>query len=107
MIIVYNMNIQMLKGEMFMDEKKEPKYIRGKYSQGQKEATAKYNAKAYDEIKVRVRKGNKEGLKTIAAMFNMSLNNFILNAIDSYIDELEKQAQESGNSSSNDSEELT
>lgn len=57
MIIVYNMNIQMLKGEMFMDEKKEPKYIRGKYSQGQKEATAKYNAKAYDEIKVRVRKG--------------------------------------------------
>lgn len=94
MIIVYNINIQMLKGEMVMDEKKEPKYIRGKYSQGQKEATAKYNAKTYDEIKVRVKKGNKEGLKTIAAMFDMSLNNFILNAIDFYIDELEKQASE-------------
>lgn len=99
------MNIRMLKGEMFMDEKKEPKYIRGKYSQGQKEATAKYNAKAYDEIKVRVKKGNKDSLKEIAAMFNMSLNNFILNAIDSYIDELEKQVQESTESSSNDPEE--
>lgn len=95
----------MLKGEMFMDEKKEPKYIRGKYSQGQKEATAKYNAKAYDEIKVRVKKGNKDGLKEIAAMFNMSLNNFILNAIDSYIDELEKQVRESTESSNNDPEE--
>lgn len=95
----------MLKGKMVMDEKKEPKYIRGKYSQGQKESTAKYNAKAYDEIKVRVKKGNKEGLKEIAAMFNMSLNNFILNAIDSYIFELEKQAQESPDLISNNLEE--
>lgn len=38
-------------------------------------------------------------------MFNMSLNNFILNAIDSYIDELEKQVQESTESSNNDPEE--
>lgn len=68
-----------------MDEKKEPKYIRGKYSQGQKEATAKYNAKAYDEIKIRVKKGNKEVIKSAAEQEGKSLNSFINEAIDEKI----------------------
>lgn len=96
---MYNMDSRTVKEGVYVSEKKEPKYIRGHYSQGQKESTAKYNAKAYDEIKVRVKKGNKEGLKQIAAMFNMSLNNFILNAIDTYIAELEKQYQEQSETS--------
>lgn len=38
---------------------------------------AKYNAKAYDEIKVRVHKGEKEEIKAFAASKGLSLNEFI------------------------------
>lgn len=42
---------------------------------------AKYNAKAYDEIKVRVRKGEKDEIKVFAASRGLSLNEFITTAI--------------------------
>ena len=45
------------------------------------ESKTKYNAKSYDEIKVRVRKGDKEQLKAFAASKGLSLNEFITSAV--------------------------
>ena len=45
------------------------------------ESKAKYNAKAYDEIKLRVRKGEKEQIKAFATAKGLSLNEFISKAI--------------------------
>lgn len=45
------------------------------------ESKTKYNAKSYDEIKVRVRKGDKEQLKAFAAAQGLSLNEFITRAV--------------------------
>ncbi len=72
-----------------MSDKKEPRYIRGHYSVGQKEATARYNAKAYDDIRLRLKKGQKADLQKIAAQHNMSLNGFITEAIFCYVEKLE------------------
>ncbi len=38
-----------------------------KYSEAQKKAVAKYNAKTYDEIKIRVQKGSKRVISDYAA----------------------------------------
>ena len=45
------------------------------------ESKTKYNAKSYDEIKVRVRKGDREPLKAFAASKGLSLNEFITRAV--------------------------
>lgn len=45
----------------------------------------KYNAKAYDEIKVRVFKGSKEKIKAHAESMGESVNGFINRAIDEAI----------------------
>lgn len=58
-----------------------PKYIRGKYSLGQKIATTKYNAAHYEQIILRVKTGQKERLKNIAQKKNMPLNAFIFDCI--------------------------
>lgn len=42
----------------------------------------RYNAKAYDEIKVRVYKGDKEKIKEFAEAHGESLNGFIRRAIE-------------------------
>ncbi len=42
---------------------------------------AKYNAKAYDEIKVRVRKGEKERIKALAQSQGKTVNGFIYDLI--------------------------
>jgi len=76
-----------------MEEKKNPRYIRGKYSEGQKEATAKYNAKAYDEIKTRVKKGEKEGIAIHAEKYDGSLNKFVNRAIRETIERDKKSSQ--------------
>ncbi len=52
-----------------------------KYSDAQKEATARYNRKAYDRINVIVRKGEREKIKLFAAGQGKSLNRFICDAI--------------------------
>ena len=52
-----------------------------KYSDAQKEATARYNKKAYDRIDVIVKKGQREVIKAFAAKQGKSLNRFICDAI--------------------------
>jgi len=52
------------------------------YSDAQKEATARYNKKAYDRIDVIVPKGKRQIIKDFAAMNGKSLNRFICDAID-------------------------
>ncbi len=51
------------------------------YNEAQKKATAKYNLKAYDEIKVRVPKGKKEELQNVAENQGKSLNGYIKEAV--------------------------
>ena len=53
-----------------------------KYSDAQKEATARYNKKAYDRIDVVVKKGQREVIKAFAATQGKSLNRFICDAIE-------------------------
>lgn len=43
----------------------------------QTEASAKYNAKAYEEIKLRVKKGQKEQIANYAESRGLSLNGYI------------------------------
>jgi len=69
-----------------MEEKKSPRYIRGKYSEGQKESTAKYQAKAYDDIKMRVTKGKKYDLQVHAESQGESLNGFLNRAVNETIE---------------------
>ncbi len=52
------------------------------YSDAQKEATARYNKKAYDRIDIVVPKGKREAIKTFAQSRGMSVNRFINQAID-------------------------
>lgn len=52
------------------------------YSESQKKAVAKYNAKAYDELKIRVPKGKKDTIKDFAASKGKSINEFANEAID-------------------------
>lgn len=52
------------------------------YSEAQKEATARYNKKAYDRIDVIVPKGQRQIIKDFAASQGKSLNRFICDAIE-------------------------
>lgn len=61
-------------------------------SESQRKAVAKYNAKSYDELKVRVPKGDKDKIKSHADNKGESLNGFINRAIRETID------RDSGNS---------
>ena len=51
------------------------------YSEAQKEATARYNKKAYDRIDLVVPKGKREVIKRFAASKGKSTNQFINDAI--------------------------
>ena len=48
-------------------------------------ASAKYNAKTYEQIILRVKKGEKATLQAIATEQGMSVNSFITTAIDYYL----------------------
>ena len=63
-----------------------------KISEARRRANEKYNAKAYDEMKVRVPKGRKAELQAHAEEQGESLNGFIVRAVDEAIerDEVEK-----------------
>ena len=52
------------------------------YSDAQKRATAKYNAKAYDRIEVKVAKGKKAEIKAYAESKGESVNGFTNRVID-------------------------
>ena len=56
------------------------------YSQAQNKATQKYSSKAYDQIKVLVKKGERENIKSHAETYGESLNGFIKRAIDETIE---------------------
>lgn len=53
-----------------------------KYSDAQKEATARYNKKAYDRIDLIVKKGQRQIIKDFAASQGKSLNRFIMDAVE-------------------------
>ena len=53
-----------------------------KYSDAQKEATARYNKKAYDRIDLIVKKGQRDIIKAYAASQGKSLNRFIMDLVE-------------------------
>lgn len=63
-----------------------------KYSDAQKEATARYNKKAYDRINIIVKKGQRQVIKDFAASQGKSLNRFVLDAIEFQMN-MDKQAE--------------
>ena len=63
-------------------------------SEARRKANERYNAKAYDEIKVRVPKGHKAELLAHAEQRNESLNGFINRAIDAQLERDNRTATE-------------
>ncbi|MBQ8835143.1 MAG: antitoxin [Oscillospiraceae bacterium] len=61
-----------------------------KYSDAQKEATARYNKKAYDRIDLIVKKGQRQVLKDFAASQGKSLNRFILDAVEAEMNRIKE-----------------
>lgn len=51
-------------------------------SKAQQKAVARYNAKSYDRIELKVKKGNKDIIKAHAESNGESLNGFVNRAID-------------------------
>ena len=62
-------------------------------SESQRKAVAKYNAKSYDEIKIRVYKGEKEKIKSHAESNGESINGFVKRAIDETMERDKKETQ--------------
>lgn len=60
------------------------------YSDAQKEATARYNKKAYDRIDLIVKKGQRQVIKDFAASQGKSLNRFILDAVESEMNRIKE-----------------
>jgi len=50
------------------------------------EVKERYNAKAYDRLYIRVKKGEKERIQAASDAAGESLNNFIVKAIEEYVD---------------------
>lgn len=63
-------------------------------SEARRKANERYNAKAYDEIKVHVPKGHKAELQAHAEQQNESLNGFINRAIDTQLEQDNRTATE-------------
>ena len=55
------------------------------YSDAQKEATARYNKKAYDRINLIVPKGKRKIIADYAASLGKSMNRFINDAIEAQL----------------------
>lgn len=53
------------------------------YSEAGKRAVAKYSAKAYDDVRLRVKKGQREHIKAYAESKGFSLNAYIVHLIES------------------------
>ena len=62
-----------------------------KYYDSQKEATARYNKKAYDRINVIVKKGQRQVIKDFAASQGKSPNRFICDAIEYQMKQSQKE----------------
>ena len=63
-------------------------------SEARRRANEKYNAKAYDEIKVRVEKGKKATIQAHADARGESVNGFINRAIDETMERDEKEPED-------------
>lgn len=63
-------------------------------NEARRKANERYNAQAYDEIKVRVSKGHKAELQAHAEQRNESLNGFINRAIDTQLERDNRTATE-------------
>ena len=59
------------------------------YTEAKKEATARYNKRAYDRIDIIVPKGKREVIKRFARKQGKSTNRFINDAIDKAMSEQE------------------
>ena len=59
------------------------------YTEAQKEATARYNKKAYDRIDIIVPKGKRKVIQDFAKKQGLSTNKFINQAIDKAMNEKE------------------
>lgn len=68
-----------------------------KYSEAQKKAVAKYNAKTYDEIKIRVLKGYKGVISDYATLKGKSINKLINELLEAEIPELKALNNKSNN----------
>ena len=69
-------------GSINIEEKDVKSLQMARYSDAQKEATARYNKKTYDRIDVVVPKGQRQIIKDFAASQGKSLNRFICDAIE-------------------------
>ena len=63
------------------------------YTEAQKQATARYNKKAYDRIDIVVPKGKREVIKAFAKAHGTSVNKFINDAIDKAMADLGKAGE--------------
>lgn len=61
------------------------------YSEAQKKAVKKYNEKSYDEIKIRVKKGNKEIIQRHAADKNETVNGMFNRLLENEIPEIKEK----------------
>lgn len=66
-----------------------------KFTEAKKLANERYNKKSYDEIKIRVKKGNKEIIQQHADSMNESTNAFINRAIE-YSMKLDNEGKNKG-----------
>lgn len=67
-------------------------------SEARRRANEKYNAKNYEEIKVRVSKGKKEKIQSRASSAGQSVNSFINSAIDEKMNQATGAAPQQSNS---------
>lgn len=54
-------------------------------------ANARYKDKAYDRVYLQVKKGEKDRLKEYAESVGMSVNSFVLSAIEEKIEQMDKK----------------
>lgn len=78
------------------NEKKKPpeKYVRGKYSVKQKEATDRWNKNNYDSFTLRIKKGFRPRIVLVAQKQGISFNAFCVDAILRRIDEVAPEVLE-------------
>ena len=60
------------------------------YSEAQKKAVKKYNNKSYDEIKLRVKKGNKDIIQEHAESRNETVNGMLNRLLENEIPEIKE-----------------
>ena len=60
-------------------------------SDAQRKAVAKYNAQNYEQIQIRVKKGNKDRIKAYAEARGKSLNEYITDLIEADMKDKELQ----------------